>query len=174
VAAGAAAGTVRLAAASGGPGDVEVGHDEVVNSTFGETDNTLAPDDLTVVDVPCVTLDQEFPIDLPIKLLKIDAEGQEVAVLKGARRLLERRCIDFILIKLLREVAKPRWRRELGGSRWNKLLAQINLLTESNYVVCTLAKDGSLVEHKSVTVALDNSDSRHLVLMARDQYTFGD
>ena len=26
------------------------------------------------VDVPCVTLDQEFPIDLPIKLLKIDAE----------------------------------------------------------------------------------------------------
>lgn len=172
LAAGEAAGTVRLAVASEGPDDVQTGHDEAVKS-FGKANRTLGPGDSTVIDVPCVTLDQEFPIDLPIKLLKIDAEGYEVAVLKGARRLLEHRCIDFILIKVLREVARSRWRRELGGSRWNKLLAQLNLLTESNYVACTLANDGSLVEHKGLTAALDKSESRHLVLMARDQYTVG-
>ena len=129
VAAGEASGTVRLAAPSEGPSDVSVGHDEAV-------------------DAPCVTLDHEFPIDLPIKLLKIDAEGDEAAILTGARRLLERRCIDFVLIKVLREVAWSRWRRELGGSRWKKLRAQLNLLTESNYIACTLASDGSLAEHK--------------------------
>jgi len=46
-------------------------------------------------------------------------------------------------------------------------------LTESNYVACTLANDGSLVEHNGVTVALDKSESRHLVLVARDQYAAG-
>jgi hypothetical protein len=118
-------------------------------------------------------LDQEFSVDLPIKLLKIDAEGQEVALLMGARRLLERRCIDFILIKILREVPEDfRWRRELGGDRCKKLLAQLRQLTEANYIACTIAKDGSLVEHSSATIALDNSESCHLVLKARDQYTF--
>ena len=154
VAAGEASGTVRLAGPSEGPSDVSVGHDEAV-------------------DVPCVTLDQEFPIDLPIKLLKIDAEGDEAAILTGARRLLERRCIDFVLIKVLREVAWSRWRRELGGSRWKKLRAQLNLLTESNYIACTLASDGSLAEHNGVTAALDKSESRHLVFVARDQYSVG-
>jgi len=148
------AGAVPLAIASERRDDVQAGHGEAV-------------------DVPCVTLDQEFPIDLPIKLLKIDAEDAAAAILKGARRLLERRCIDFVLIKVLSEVALSRWRRELGGSRWNELLAQLNLLTESNYVACTLANDGSLVEHNGVTVALDKSESRHLVLVARDQYAAG-
>ena len=110
---------------------------------------------------------------MPIKLLKIDAQDDEAAILTGARRLLERRCIDFVLIKVLREVAWSRWQRELGGSRWNKLRAQLNLLTESNYIACTLASDGSLAEHKGVTAALDKSESRHLVLVARDQYTVG-
>jgi len=84
VAAGETAGTVRAPIAAERPDDVRAGHGEAV-------------------DVPCVTLDQEFPVDLPIKLLKIDAEGDEAAILKGARRLLERRCIDFVLIKVLRE-----------------------------------------------------------------------
>jgi inositol phosphorylceramide mannosyltransferase catalytic subunit len=174
LAAGEAAGTMRLAGASEKPNDVQAGHDKAVNSTFGNTNEIRGPDNLTVVGMAPVTLDREFPIDLPIKLIKIDAEGHEVAVLKGARRLLERRCIDFILIKVLRETARSRWRKELGGSRWNKLLAQLNLLTESHYVACTLANDGSLVEHEGVSAALDKSESRHLVLMARGQYTVGD
>lgn len=143
--------------------DGQVGHDEIINSTLSETVKILGADNLTVIDVPCVTLDQEFPIDLPIKLLKIDAKGYEGAVLKGARRLLERRCIDFILIEVFRDVA---------GSRRSELLTQLNWLTESNYVACTLATDGSLIEHKSVNVALAKLEGRNIVLMARDQYTF--
>ena len=43
-------------------------------------------------------LDGEFPVDLPIKLLKIDVGCDAAEVLKGAVRLLERRCIDFVYI----------------------------------------------------------------------------
>lgn len=120
VAVGEIDGSVRLAFIPERLGDAQVGYDEIINSTFSETVKTLGADNLSVIDVPCVALDQEFPIDLPIKLLKIDAEGHEGAILKGARRLLERRCIDFILIEVLREVA---------GSRWSELLTQLNWLT---------------------------------------------
>jgi hypothetical protein len=34
------------------------------------------------LDVPCVCLDEEFPVDLPIKLLKIDVAGFEGHVQK--------------------------------------------------------------------------------------------
>jgi FkbM family methyltransferase len=132
-----------------------------------EPDNAAAP------DVSCVTLDQEFPVDLPIKLLKIDADGREVAILKGAQRLTERRCVDFILIKVLRDIMKHRWRRELGGERWHELLAQFAKLMASGYAVCTVAKDGSLVEHRSAAAALDRAEGRQLVFMAKDQYTVG-
>ena len=154
-------------------GDAQLGNAKDIKSTLRVGDKAVPSGNSTIINVPCVTLDQEFSVDLPIKLLKIDAEGQEVALLMGARRLLERRCIDFILIKILREVPEDfRWRRELGGDRCKKLLAQLRQLTEANYIACTIAKDGSLVEHSSATIALDNSESCHLVLKARDQYTF--
>ena len=138
----------------------------VADPTFGLANSTPT-------DVPCVTLDHDFPIDLPIKLLKIDAEGSEASILRGARRLLENRCIDFVLIKVMHAAAKHRWRRELGGDRWNKLLQQLRLLTAFNYVPCALARDGSIIEYQSITIALDKSEGCHLVFMAKDQYTTG-
>lgn len=122
----------------------------------------------------CVTLDEEFPIDMPIKLLKIDVQDDAAAILRGARRLSERRCIDFIVIKVLREVLGSRWRRELGGARWRELLTQLNRLTEANYVACTPTGEGSLVEHENPATALEKLEGRNIVLMARDQYTAGD
>ena len=166
VAVGEVAGNVRLTFTPERLGDAQVGHDDVVSTTLGETIRALGGKNSEVIDVPSVTLDEEFPVDLPIKLLKIDVEGQEGAVLKGARRLLEKRCVDFILVEVQREVA---------GSRWIETLTQLKALAESNYVPCTLERDGSLVEHKSVPAALERLDrvQRHnLVLMARDQYTF--
>ena len=153
---------VRLAFTAEGARNVQ-GATESLESTVGESIETLEGRNATVIDVPCVTLDQEFPADLPIKLLKIDVQGRESAVLKGARRLLERRCIDFIMI----EIPADRW-----GSHWSELLTQLDRHTESNYVPCTLTSDGSLVEHKSVQVALDALEGANVVLMARDQYTF--
>jgi len=121
--------------------------------------------------VPCVTLDKEFPIDLPIKSLRIDAEGQETAVLKGARRLLEHRCIDFVLIRMFQEGGRSPWRNKVKRSRLSELVAHMNSLTESNYIACTLASDGSLNEHKSLTEAMDKLEGRSVVLMARQQYS---
>lgn len=117
-------------------------------------------------------LDQEFPIDLPIKLLKIGVESDAAIVLNGAKRLLERRCIDFVQIGVLTEPAiGSRWRRELGGTRLSELMVQLNYLMDVGYNVCTISQDGSLMEHKNVTVALDRLETRSVILKARDQYT---
>ena len=150
--------------------DVE---EKAASSILTDANVAFEPDNSNASQCPFVTLDREFPVDLPIKLLKIDAEGREAAILSGAQRLLQHRCIDFILIKVLRDVMKHRWRRELGGQRWRELLAQFAQLSASGYVVCTLAKDGSVVEHSSVSAALDRSEGRQLVFMAKDQYTLG-
>ena len=120
-----------------------------------------------------VTLDQEFPIDLPIKLLRIDLEDGAAAVLRGARRLLTRRCIDFIFVRVLKEVLGDRWRKELGGVKLSELLEQFDRLAEAGYLACAPAADGSLVEHESAILALDKLEGRNLVLKARDQYALG-
>jgi FkbM family methyltransferase len=164
VAVGDVAGHLRLAFLPERLGDAQINHEEVANSTFSETLKGLGQENLGVIDVPSVTLEEEFPVDLPIKLLKIDVEGYESAVLKGARRLLERRCVDFILIEVLSEVA---------GSRWGELLTQLKWLTQSNYVACTLEHDGVLIEHTSLTVALEKIQGRNIVLRAKDQFKPG-
>jgi FkbM family methyltransferase len=162
--------TERLAFIPERLGDASEGPDEMINSIIHETSKMIgvAP---TKIDVACVSLDQEFPIDLPIKILRIDAEGREVAVLKGARRLLKRGCVDFILIRIFRQVPWPYWRNKIARSRWSELLIELNRLTQSNYAPCTLEADGSLVKHESVLTAIDNLQSQHIVMMARDQYS---
>lgn len=69
------------------------------------------------IRVPIVALDEEFPVDLPIRVLKIDAEGFEHEVLAGAKRLIERGCIDFILLEAVQEVYGAHWRRLLQAMR---------------------------------------------------------
>ena len=86
-------------------------------------------------------------------------EGHEDDVLRGAHRLLERHCADFILIKI---------RRKVEGTGQNELLTRLKSLSELNYVACTLAKDGVLIQHKSVTSAMDTQLS--IVLVAQDPY----
>ena len=146
---------------------------EASDATLDYAKVAIEPDRTATPDVTYVTLDMEFPVDLPIKLLKIDAHGREVAILNGASRLLQHRCIDFIVIKVLKDVMKHRWRRELGGQRWRELRAQFAQLMASGYAVCTIARDGSLIEHASVAAALDRSEGRQLVFVAKDQYAPG-
>ena len=128
--------------------------------------------DESIPKVRCPDLDHEFPVDLPIKLLKIDVESDAPVVLKGARRLLERRCIDFVHIGVLYEAPiGSRWRRELGGSRLNELLTQLNCLMDIGYGVSTISPDGLLIEHENVPAALDRLEGRSIILRAREQYT---
>lgn len=64
-------------------------------------------------------LDTEFPYDLPIKLLRIDAPGGTAGVLRGARRLIEHHCIDSVVI----ESAPPNVRHPEYPNQLNTLLA---------------------------------------------------
>jgi FkbM family methyltransferase len=86
------------------------------------------------------TLEQLFPVDLPIKLLKIDVEGHEIEALKGARRLFERRCIQFMLIEM-----SP----ENHGVRYGELLKIIKELLGFGYSLKRITEDGFLVESDS-------------------------
>jgi len=158
VAAGDITGTVHLSFFPERLGDAMVDQQRVENSVFSETASSLGEQNMLTVEVPCVTLDSEFPLDLHIKLLKIDAEGHEGAVLRGARCLLDCQCVDFLLIEVFREVA---------GSRWGALLAELNRLIELGYVPCTLTPEGILVEHKSLASALIQEQDRNLVMVAQ-------
>lgn len=84
------------------------------------------------VEVPVVTLDEEFPVDLPIRFMKLDVEGFEHAVLAGARRLFESRCIDVLMIEAVREIA--------GGS-WPRLVVALDRLLEAGYRPHRLDRD---------------------------------
>ena len=144
-------------------------HDRVIVRTGAVKNPKQAVDE--TLNTPWPELDQEFPVDLPIKLLNIDVQSEIAAVLKGAQRLLERRCIDFVHIGVLKEAIGELWRRELGGTRLNQLLTQLSCLIEAGYVVCTISRQGSFIEHKSVTAALDRLEGRNIILKARDQHT---
>jgi FkbM family methyltransferase len=141
-------------------GDARVASDHGDGSTFASSARAIGEHNIVAVTVPCVCLDEEFPIDLPIKLLKIDVEGYEGSVLKGANRLLKQRCVDFILIEVLQEVAGP---------RWDQTLEELAKVTEFGYGIHRLKDDGSLSEEINLTTALEQSQ-RNIVLMARGQY----
>lgn len=160
VAVGDRAGIVELSFISNRLGDAQVDHQEVRGLARSQTLRLLDQEQPVFIKVPCVRLDDEFPIDLPIKVLKIDVEGNEGQVLAGAARLVSRRCIDFIVLEMLHEAA---------GLRWDETLAQVQQITSWGYKVCTLTDDGSLVEQKDLNSALQIG-CRNVVLAAREQY----
>jgi FkbM family methyltransferase len=75
--------------------------------------------------VPVVTLDAEFPVDLPIRFMKVDVEGFEHALLAGARRLFDSHCVDVLMIEAVREIA---------GDSWPRLVAALRRITDAGYV----------------------------------------
>lgn len=86
------------------------------------------------IKVPIVSLDDEFPCDIPIRFLKIDAEGHETKVLAGANRLLKAGCIDFIMLEALENVA---------GS-WKDFLASLAEIERFGYKPFVFGRKGRL------------------------------
>lgn len=64
------------------PGDEGNSPGASLNSRLGERAACRS------VSVPLVTLDEYFPVDSPVAVLKIDVEGAEMDLFKGARRIL--------------------------------------------------------------------------------------
>jgi len=67
------------------------------------------------VRVPVVTLDEEFPVPMPIRFMKVDVEGFEHALLAGGRRLFAACCVDVLMIEAVREVYGNDWSRFVGA-----------------------------------------------------------
>lgn len=111
------------------------------------------------VDVPVRRLDDLIPVDLPIKMLKIDAEGHEAKVLGGARRLLAARCFDVIMLEAS---------YELFTRNWKETLASVNMLVELGYFPGTLNHDGDLTRHRTLNDALRVRGSGKTLVFATD------
>jgi FkbM family methyltransferase len=97
------------------------------------------------IEVPIRPLDDIIPVDLPIKILKIDAEGHEPEVLGGSKRLLAARCFDFIILEAS---------YELFSDNWKEMLASLKMLADLGYAPGTLNANGILISHPSVGEAL--------------------
>jgi len=149
-------------------GDGEVALTDVTGTVFAKTVQTLGLQSATKSKVPCVRLDDEFRVDLPIKLLKVNVDGYEDRVLAGAERLLKRRCIDFVVMKLLEEVGPSRWQEALQEVR-PETLHQIKKVIEFGYAICALTNEGVLVEQRDLFAAIRTRRS-NVVLAAREQY----
>ena len=128
--------------------------------TGSATMRPLWHEDTITSEVPCICLDEEFAVDLPIKILKISAEGSGAGVLAGADRLLKQRCIDFVLMEL------P---KEQSGSPWRETVKQLNCVIMYGYAICTLTQDGRIVDQNDLAAAT-RAETGNIVLVAKEQH----
>jgi FkbM family methyltransferase len=146
-------GKAELMFASSRLGDARIRGQGSNDSTFERSVERLG--EVSTIEVECCRLDDEIPVNLPIKLLKIDVEGHEASVLKGASRLLQGLSADYVIIEMIREVA---------GTQWDETVAAVSELVDRGYTPCSLTRNGSLQPHASLTVALRELRSRTIVL----------
>jgi FkbM family methyltransferase len=105
-------------------------------------------------DVAVDRLDCLIPVDIPIKILKIDVEGNEGGVLRGAGRILHNKCIEYLMVEAIAEIA---------GQKWGDTLAEMNKLKELGYSVYKILLDGSLEEIGWATLDDEGKRTRTLV-----------
>lgn len=129
---------------------------EEIKSASGKTDAYLG--ESSTIETQIRSLDNIFHYDVPIKLLKIDVEGLEDEVIRGANRLIENRCIDYIMIEAVREIA---------GDKWPDLLNTIRTLAENEYTLHSFADTSGLreVSIDDIKYGLD-TNSRNIVLVS--------
>ncbi len=108
------------------------------------------------VEVAIVTLDEEFPADIPIRMLKIDAEGFEADVLAGAERLISRGCVDFIMFEAIPEVS---------GDTWNALMDATSRVLRYGYEPWKFEYNGLVTP--SNLESIQRADGSRNVLLCR-------
>jgi FkbM family methyltransferase len=81
-------------------------------TSFGEDGSPLhdvPPLELQTFEVPCERVETRVPAGVPIRLVKIDVEGGEAAVIGGLEGLFSRRAIDYLSVECIRDHAGERW-----------------------------------------------------------------
>jgi hypothetical protein len=116
------------------------------------------PSDIREVEVEVTRLDSDFPLDVPIRLLKIDAEGFEHHVLRGASRLLERRCIDIIMLECI---------QALFGEAWGEFVGELRKLISCGYSPYTLGRNSKL-RATDLNEILYSYHGRNVVFVSQD------
>lgn len=106
-------------------------------------------------EVEVRTLDSFFDELAAIRVLKIDVEGNEAKVLKGGKRLFERKQVDFILIEVI----------DVGDKQsYDDTIEELNNLVASGYIPGFLNEASAFVVCKSLAESLRIRNSRNLVL----------
>jgi FkbM family methyltransferase len=112
----------------------------------------------TMFEVQVDKLDNLFPVDLPIKIIKIDAEGYEGKIMAGAKRLLAARVFDYIIVEAIMDT---------GVKRWEDTYRWLNMLGQCGYGVGIADEGGNIVECGSLGKALDKMKENNLIFYAR-------
>jgi len=136
-------------------GEVQIGPSEKPGDAFPSTGRLLL--ERKDIDVPIRRLDDLVPINIPIKIMKIDAEGHEPKILDGSMRLLAERAFDFIIIEA--EI-------ELAPRNWSKMSKSLRMLIEVGYRAGILDWNGFLVPCASLEEALERRSGKTLVFAA--------
>lgn len=123
-------------------------------------------EDLERVEVPCVRLDDELGHLSRIRLLKIDVEGNEPAVLAGATGLIESGRVELIDIESIR--------RHLGAGI-SDLCRLLDRWQDMGARLASIDPKGGLVpmEGRASTI-VSASDRPHLVIDCRSMTPGGD
>ncbi|MBV8359260.1 MAG: FkbM family methyltransferase [Deltaproteobacteria bacterium] len=109
------------------------------------------------IDVSIRRLDDLIPINIPIKIMKVDGEGHEPKILDGSMRLLAERAFDFIIIKA--EI-------ELAPRNWGNVLRSLRMLIDVGYKPGILDGNGFVVPCASLHEALGRRSGKTLIFTA--------
>lgn len=123
---------------------------------FAKTRGYLSAE--TILDVKSARLDDLFPVDVPIKLIKIDAGGHEGEVLAGAERLLRAKAFEHIMIEAIVDA---------DLREWKNTYCWLSKLIDFGYEVSVANEDGELMRHASLGVALESMKENSLIFSAR-------
>lgn len=119
--------SVVEAAASDTDGKAILGFDDKLALTSGSSLERKGP---AFMKVKTVTLDSVVPIGRKVGAIKIDVEGHEAAVLRGASRILKQSKPSIIIETLDHEDRKEEVKKLLPGYRVSAFLDKRNLFME--------------------------------------------